>query len=73
MARFAMVPDSSQASLVGFVRGSVEEGAVVLTDGWQGYAPPRHLCSNDGAVQRLARQRAPLQHLGHRALVCSTC
>jgi transposase-like protein len=41
-ARLAVVTDSSQASLVGFVRANVTEGAIVRTDGWQGYAPLRH-------------------------------
>jgi transposase-like protein len=31
------VPDASGASLVPFVRDSVEPGATVLTDGWGGY------------------------------------
>jgi transposase-like protein len=39
--RLAVVEDLSAASLVPFVEASVEPGSVVLTDGWQGYAPLR--------------------------------
>jgi transposase-like protein len=41
-ARLAIAKDSSQASLVGFVRDNVDEESVVRTDAWQGYAPLRH-------------------------------
>jgi transposase-like protein/ribosomal protein L37AE/L43A len=37
--RLQAVLDASGASLAGFVQANVESGAVVLTDGWQGYAP----------------------------------
>ena len=36
--RLRHVPDASGKSLVGFVRGCVEPGAWVHTDGWAGYA-----------------------------------
>ena len=36
--RLQHVRDASQAVLVGFVRGAVEPGATVRTDGWPGYA-----------------------------------
>ena len=36
--RLQVVPDASGASLTGFVKAHVEPGAVVRTDGWQGYA-----------------------------------
>lgn len=36
--RLRHVPDGSASSLVGFVEGVVEAGAMVHTDGWQGYA-----------------------------------
>src|SRR4051812_4692650 len=39
--RLAVVEDLSAASLVPFVEASVDPGSTVLTDGWQGYAPPR--------------------------------
>jgi transposase-like protein len=39
--RLAIVEDLSGESLVGFVRSAVVPGSVVLTDGWQGYAPLR--------------------------------
>jgi transposase-like protein len=38
--RLAVVGDPSAASLVPFVEVAVEPGSTVLTDGWQGYAPP---------------------------------
>ena len=37
--RLHVVPDALARSLTGFVRRTVTSGAVVLTDGWQGYAP----------------------------------
>jgi transposase-like protein len=36
--RLKVVPDASGRSLTGFVRSCVESGAIVHTDGWQGYA-----------------------------------
>lgn len=39
--RLQVVPDASAPSLTGFVAGNVARGAVVLTDGWGGYAPLR--------------------------------
>ncbi len=39
--RLAVIGDLSAASLVPFVAASVEPGSIVLTDGWQGYAPLR--------------------------------
>jgi len=37
--RLQVVPDASGLSLAGFVKANVEAGALVKTDGWQGYAP----------------------------------
>ncbi|MBI5710652.1 MAG: IS1595 family transposase [Candidatus Eisenbacteria bacterium] len=37
--RLQVVPDASGPSLTGFVHANVDRGTVVLTDGWQGYAP----------------------------------
>lgn len=37
--RLQIVPDASGSSLTGFVKAVVEPGAIVRTDGWQGYAP----------------------------------
>jgi len=37
--RLQIVPDASGPSLTGFVKASVEAGAIVITDGWRGYAP----------------------------------
>jgi transposase-like protein len=39
--RLQHVPDVSARSLVGFVQAAVEPGALVRTDGWEGYAPLR--------------------------------
>lgn len=36
--RMARVPDASSASLHGFIREVVESGAIVHTDGWEGYS-----------------------------------
>jgi transposase-like protein len=41
--RLQVVPDASAPSLTGFVAGNVAPGAVVLTDGWGGYAPLRSM------------------------------
>lgn len=37
--RLRVVSDSSAHSLCGFVKSNVEPGTIVITDGWQGYAP----------------------------------
>lgn len=37
--RLATVPDASGGSLGGFVADNVSKGAVIHTDGWNGYAP----------------------------------
>jgi len=37
--RLQIVPDASGPSLTGFVKANVEAGAIVITDGWLGYAP----------------------------------
>lgn len=37
--RLQVVPDASARSLTGFVKRSVTPGALILTDGWQAYAP----------------------------------
>src|SRR3954465_2936885 len=39
--RLAVVEDLSAASLASFVEASVTPGSMLLTDGWQGYAPLR--------------------------------
>jgi transposase-like protein len=39
--RLAVVEDLSAASLASFVEASVAPGSMLLTDGWQGYAPLR--------------------------------
>src|SRR3989304_115832 len=41
--RLQVVPDASGASLTGFVKANVSPGAMVMTDGWQGYAPLRDM------------------------------
>ena len=58
--RLQMVPDASGPTLTGFVKANVERGAVVLTDGWQGYAPLsglgyKHRPRTQGAPERAAR------------------
>jgi transposase-like protein len=36
--RLKLLPDASQATLTGWLKASVEPGAIVHTDGWPGYA-----------------------------------
>lgn len=58
--RLQVVPDASAPSLMGFVAGNVERDAIVLTDGWGGYAPLRgmgyrHRPKTQGAPERAAK------------------
>jgi transposase-like protein len=53
--RLQVVPDASGRSLAGFVRASVEPGAIIVTDGWSGYAP----LSEMGYRHRPRTQRDP--------------
>ena len=51
--RLGHVPDVSKASLIPFVRASVEPGATVRTDGWQAYwTVPDHGYTHDRVVMR---------------------
>ena len=57
--RLKVVPDASARSLSGFVRSCVEPGAIVRTDGWQGYAPLgdlgyRHHAQTQGTPKQAA-------------------
>jgi len=57
--RLRVVGDASAESLCGFVKATVEPGALVLTDGWQGYAPLktmgyRHRPRPQGTPERAA-------------------
>ncbi len=57
--RLQVVGDASAESLCGFVKATVEPGAIVLTDGWQGYAPLktmgyRHRPRPQGTPERAA-------------------
>ena len=58
--RLRVVADASAESLCGFVRATVEPGAIVLTGGWQGYAPLkamgyRHKPRTQGSPVRAAK------------------
>jgi transposase-like protein len=53
--RLRVVPDASGPSLSGFVKANVAQGAIVVTDGWQGYAP----LSGMGYRHRPRTQREP--------------
>jgi len=58
--RLQVVRDASGASLTGFVRSTVERGALVVTDGWQGYAPLaamgyRHRARTQGDPRRAGK------------------
>jgi transposase-like protein len=55
--RLQVVPNASAHSLCGFVTSNVETGTLVLSDGWQGYAPLsslgyRHRPATQGRGQR---------------------
>lgn len=57
--RLQVVPDASGPSLTGFIQRNVVPGAIVLTDGWQGYAPLsdigyRHQPKTQGRPERAA-------------------
>lgn len=65
--RLQVVPDASARSLTGFVKVNVEQGAVVRTDGWQGYAPLasmgyRHRPRTRGDDPRRAARLLPRVH-----------
>lgn len=53
--RLQVVSDASGPSLSGFVKANVEPGAIVVTDGWPGYAP----LSEMGYRHRPRTQRTP--------------
>lgn len=53
--RLQVVPDASGPSLTGFVKVNVEPRAIVVSDGWQGYAP----LSEMGYRHRPRTQREP--------------
>lgn len=55
--RLKVVPDASARSLSGFVQAHVQPGAIVRTDGWQGYASLagmgyRHLSQTQGTPKQ---------------------
>ncbi len=65
--RLAVVKDLSATSLVGLVKASVAPGSIVLTDGWQGYAPLRHAYDHrPSTVGRDPRNAAELLPRAHR-------
>lgn len=54
--RLQVVPDVSGPALTEFIRANVEPGTIVITDGWQGYAPLagmgyRHRAKTQGDVK----------------------
>jgi transposase-like protein len=58
--RLRVVADASAESLCGFVKATVEPGAIVVTDGWQGYASLkrmgyRHRPRTQGGPERAAK------------------
>lgn len=61
--RMLVVPDASAASLHPFVAANVEPGAIVITDGWMGYAGIEDLgYVRDRRSQRAARLRGEDPH-----------
>jgi len=59
--RLSRVPDASAPSLEGAVKGSVEPGSTVHTDGWEGYGQ----LSKMGYVHKVVRKEA---HVGRNLL-----
>jgi transposase-like protein len=58
--RLQVVPDASARSLTGFVKRTVAPGTLILTDGWQAYAPLgdmgyRHRPRTQGPPERAAK------------------
>lgn len=58
--RLQVVPDASARSLTGFVKRTVAPGPLILTDGWQAYAPLgdmgyRHRPRTQGPPERAAK------------------
>ena len=58
--RLQVVPDASVRSLTGFVKKSVQPGAIILTDGWSAYAPLpsmgyRHRPRTQGPAERAGK------------------
>ena len=65
--RLAVVGDVSAASLVPFVEGAVEPGSILLTDGWQGYAPLRKRYDHRPTTQGDPKNAVQLLPRVHRA------
>ena len=64
--RLAVVENLSAASLVPFVEGAVEPGSILLTDGWQGYAPLRKAYDHQPTTQGDPKNAAQLFPRVHR-------
>jgi len=64
--RLAVVENLSAASLVPFVEGAVEPGSILLTDGWQGYAPLRKAYDHQPTTQGDPKNAAQLLPRVHR-------
>ena len=64
--RLAVAEDLSAASLVPFVRASVEPDSTVLTDGWQGYAPLRQGYDHQPSTVGDAKNASKLLPQAHR-------
>ena len=65
--RLAVVEDLSAASLVSFVKASVEAGSTVLTDGWQGYASLHQGYDHQPSTVGDAKNASRLLPQAHRA------
>lgn len=66
--RMATISDASQPSLEGFVRGVVEPGSTIHTDGWSGYtklggSAYQHTASNVARSGQRAHELLPRVHL----------
>jgi transposase-like protein len=64
--RLAVVEDLSAAALTAFVAAAVRPGNTVLTDGWQGYAPLRHVYDHRPSTVGDPRNASKLLPRAHR-------
>jgi transposase-like protein len=64
--RLAVIDDLSARTLSGFVTAAVEPGSILLTDGWQGYAPLRDRYDHRPVTVGKATNASPLLPHIHR-------
>lgn len=52
--RFNCIPDASAENLIPFIEGNVENGSIVITDGWRGYSPLSKLDNYNHVVKTIS-------------------